>query len=80
MGVGHFFAELRLVVLGPIKPGNRTAVCSILGLEESRRDAEAQECTKHRGEAAGRQVGLNLDRSDHITESKSASHILKTNM
>uniref|UniRef100_M3ZQJ3 Si:dkeyp-69e1.8 n=1 Tax=Xiphophorus maculatus TaxID=8083 RepID=M3ZQJ3_XIPMA len=48
-------AELRLVVLGPIKPGNRTAVCSILGLEESRRDAEAQECTKHRGEAAGRQ-------------------------
>ncbi|XP_014914592.1 GTPase IMAP family member 7 isoform X2 [Poecilia latipinna] len=48
--------ELRLVVLGPIKPGNRTAVCSILGLEESQRDAEAQECTKHRGEAAGRQV------------------------
>ncbi|PWA15520.1 hypothetical protein CCH79_00014723, partial [Gambusia affinis] len=47
---------LRLVVLGPIKPGNRTAVCSILGLEESQRDAEAQECTKHRGEAAGRQV------------------------
>ncbi|XP_043956438.1 GTPase IMAP family member 7 [Gambusia affinis] len=49
-------SELRLVVLGPIKPGNRTAVCSILGLEESQRDAEAQECTKHRGEAAGRQV------------------------
>ncbi|XP_027897595.1 GTPase IMAP family member 7 [Xiphophorus couchianus] len=49
-------SELRLVVLGPIKPGNRTAVCSILGLEESRRDAEARECTKHRGEAAGRQV------------------------
>ncbi|XP_054891497.1 GTPase IMAP family member 7 [Poeciliopsis prolifica] len=49
-------SELRLVVLGPVKPGNRTAVCSILGLDESQRDAGAQECTKHRGEAAGRQV------------------------
>ncbi|KAM4717620.1 GTPase IMAP family member 7 [Anableps anableps] len=49
-------SELRLVVLGPIKAGNRPAACSILGLEDSQQGTNAQECTKHRGEAAGREV------------------------
>uniref|UniRef100_A0A3Q2P974 Si:dkeyp-69e1.8 n=1 Tax=Fundulus heteroclitus TaxID=8078 RepID=A0A3Q2P974_FUNHE len=50
--------ELRLVVLGPTKAEDRSAVCSILGLEGGQRGADAQECTKHRGEAAGRQVAV----------------------
>ncbi|MED6247849.1 hypothetical protein ATANTOWER_019255 [Ataeniobius toweri] len=52
-------SELRLVVLGPIKAENRTAVCSILGLEDNQQGTDAQEvqeCTRHRGQAAGRQV------------------------
>ncbi|XP_054464081.1 GTPase IMAP family member 9 [Anoplopoma fimbria] len=52
-------AELRLVVLGRTGAGKRSAVSTILGLQESQQDADAaviQECSKHRGEAAGRQV------------------------
>ncbi|KAL3054315.1 hypothetical protein OYC64_006609 [Pagothenia borchgrevinki] len=52
-------AELRLVVLGRDVAGRRSAVCSILGLQDSEQGAETpviQESSKHRGEAAGRQV------------------------
>ncbi|KAK1875583.1 GTPase IMAP family member 5 [Dissostichus eleginoides] len=52
-------AELRLVVLGRDGAGNRSAVCSILGLQDSEQGTETpviQESSKHRGEAAGRQV------------------------
>ncbi|XP_070837307.1 GTPase IMAP family member 9 [Chaetodon trifascialis] len=52
-------SELRLVVLGHTGPGQRSAVCTILGLQDPQQDADAaiiQECSKHRGEAAGRQV------------------------
>ncbi|KAI9533372.1 hypothetical protein NQZ68_024426 [Dissostichus eleginoides] len=52
-------AELRLVVLGRDGAGKRSAVCSILGLQDSEQGTETpviQESSKHRGEAAGRQV------------------------
>lgn len=52
-------SELRLVVLGPIGAGNGGAARSILGLEDSQQGADAQgpqQCTKHRGEVAGREV------------------------
>ncbi|XP_033933099.1 GTPase IMAP family member 7 [Pseudochaenichthys georgianus] len=52
-------AELRLVVLGRDGAGRRAAVCSILGLQDSEQGSETpviQESSKHRGEAAGRQV------------------------
>ncbi|KAI4800708.1 hypothetical protein KUCAC02_007149 [Chaenocephalus aceratus] len=52
-------AELRLVVLGRDGAGRRSAVCSILGLQDSEQGSETpviQESSKHRGEAAGRQV------------------------
>uniref|UniRef100_A0A3Q3LDV7 Si:dkeyp-69e1.8 n=1 Tax=Mastacembelus armatus TaxID=205130 RepID=A0A3Q3LDV7_9TELE len=52
-------AELRLVVLGRPGAGKRSAVCTILGLQDTEQGTDApgpQECSKHRGEAAGRQV------------------------
>uniref|UniRef100_A0A8C4IPK9 Si:dkeyp-69e1.8 n=2 Tax=Dicentrarchus labrax TaxID=13489 RepID=A0A8C4IPK9_DICLA len=52
-------SELRLVVLGRSGAGKRHAVCNILGLQDFEQGADAtvtQECSKHRGEAAGRQV------------------------
>ncbi|XP_044038369.1 GTPase IMAP family member 7 [Siniperca chuatsi] len=53
-------SELRLVVLGRPGAGKKSAVCNILGLQDSQQDADAasgiQECSKHRGEAARRQV------------------------
>lgn len=52
-------SELRLVVLGRAGAGKRSAVSAILGLEDLQEGTEAagtQECSKHRGEAAGRQV------------------------
>ncbi|XP_068435299.1 GTPase IMAP family member 4 [Clinocottus analis] len=52
-------AELRLVVLGRTGEGKRSAVSSILGLDDSPQDADVtQECSKHRGEAAGRRVAV----------------------
>ncbi|KAL6103385.1 uncharacterized protein ACO6RY_02797 [Pungitius sinensis] len=54
-------AELRLVVLGRTGAGKRSAVSTILGLDEAPRGAEEgvrQECSKHRGEAAGRWVAV----------------------
>ncbi|XP_031176923.1 GTPase IMAP family member 7 isoform X3 [Sander lucioperca] len=52
-------SELRLVVLGRAGAGKGSAVQTILGLQDSQPGTEAagiQECSKHRGEAAGRQV------------------------
>ncbi|XP_040918279.1 GTPase IMAP family member 7 isoform X2 [Toxotes jaculatrix] len=52
-------SELRLVVLGRPGAGKRSAVCAILGLqdcEEGTDGAVTQECRKHRGEVAGRQM------------------------
>ncbi|XP_032392469.1 GTPase IMAP family member 7 [Etheostoma spectabile] len=52
-------SELRLVVLGRAGAGKRSVVQTILGLQDSETGTEAtvvQECSKHRGEAAGRQV------------------------
>ncbi|KAM9780428.1 GTPase IMAP family member 7 [Neosynchiropus ocellatus] len=50
-------AELRLVLLGRTGAGRRSAVCSILSLRDSDPgEASASLSTKHRGEAAGRQV------------------------
>ncbi|XP_034750480.1 GTPase IMAP family member 7 [Etheostoma cragini] len=52
-------SELRLVVLGRAGAGKRSVVQTILGLQDSEPGTEAavvQECSKHRGEAAGRQV------------------------
>ncbi|KAK5856758.1 hypothetical protein PBY51_008331 [Eleginops maclovinus] len=52
---------LRLVLLGREGAGKRTAVCSILGLQDSEQGTEPPvilESSKHRGEAAGRQVEL----------------------
>ncbi|XP_044187567.1 GTPase IMAP family member 9 [Thunnus albacares] len=52
-------SELRLVVLGRAGAGTRSAVCTILGLQDSEQGTDAPvtpECSKHRGEAAGRQV------------------------
>ncbi|XP_075939770.1 GTPase IMAP family member 7 [Anarhichas minor] len=55
-------ADLRLVVLGRTGAGKRSAVSSILGLHEPPQQgadaAAVQECSKHRGEAAGRQVAV----------------------
>ncbi|XP_054616614.1 GTPase IMAP family member 7 isoform X2 [Dunckerocampus dactyliophorus] len=51
--------ELRLVVLGRTGTGRRSTVCSILGLQDEHQgkdDGQTEECSKHRGEAAGRQV------------------------
>ncbi|XP_061741350.1 GTPase IMAP family member 7 isoform X2 [Nerophis ophidion] len=48
--------ELRLVVLGRTAAGQRSTVCSILGLQDSEQGRESECCSKHRGEAAGRQV------------------------
>lgn len=52
-------SELRLVVLG--RPGSekKSAVCTILGLQDSQQgtdDTGLQGCSKHKGEASGRQV------------------------
>lgn len=50
---------MRLVVLGRTGAGKRSALCTILGLQDSEQGADSQsvqECSKHRGEAAGRQV------------------------
>ncbi|KAM9345970.1 GTPase IMAP family member 9 [Symphorus nematophorus] len=52
-------SELRLVVLGRTGGGKRSAVCAILDLQDCQQGTDAaviQECSKHRGEAAGRQV------------------------
>ncbi|XP_029364902.1 GTPase IMAP family member 7 [Echeneis naucrates] len=52
-------AELRLVVLGRTGAGKRPAFRTILGLQDYEQGAGAadtQECSKHRGEVAGRQV------------------------
>ncbi|XP_074511676.1 GTPase IMAP family member 9 [Sebastes fasciatus] len=53
-------SELRLVVLGRTGAGKGSAVSTILGLHDSQQGTDAaavtQECSKHRGEAAGRQV------------------------
>ncbi|XP_063327400.1 GTPase IMAP family member 7 [Pelmatolapia mariae] len=52
-------SELRLVVLGRSGAGKKTAICKILGLQDYQQDTDddaVQECSKHRGEVAGRQV------------------------
>ncbi|XP_062294963.1 GTPase IMAP family member 7 [Scomber scombrus] len=52
-------SELKLVVLGRAWTGKRPAVCTILDLQDSERGTDvqdSQECSKHRGEAADRQV------------------------
>ncbi|XP_029294057.1 GTPase IMAP family member 4 [Cottoperca gobio] len=52
-------SEIRLVVLGRTGAGKGSAVSAILGLQDSEQGTDAvviQECSKHRGEAAGRQV------------------------
>ncbi|XP_072224456.1 GTPase IMAP family member 9 [Leuresthes tenuis] len=57
MATSASHSELRLVVLGPTSAGSRPAVCSILSLQDIQQGADgAQECSKHRGEAAGRPV------------------------
>ncbi|XP_061829505.1 GTPase IMAP family member 7 [Nerophis lumbriciformis] len=48
--------DLRLVVLGRTGAGQRSTVCSILGLQDSEQGRESDGCSKHRGDAAGRQV------------------------
>ncbi|XP_042361169.1 GTPase IMAP family member 9 [Plectropomus leopardus] len=50
-------AELRLVVLGRTGAGKRSAVCTILGLQDHDQGTDdAEECSKHSGEAAGRKL------------------------
>uniref|UniRef100_UPI0037E9B539 GTPase IMAP family member 9 n=1 Tax=Semicossyphus pulcher TaxID=241346 RepID=UPI0037E9B539 len=52
-------SELRLVVLGRAGAGKRSAVSAILGLQDTEEGTDVeviQECSKHRGEAAGRQL------------------------
>lgn len=47
------------MVLGQTWPGKRPAVNTILGLQDSEQGTDVddtQECSKHRGEVAGRQV------------------------
>lgn len=58
-------------MLGRTGAGKTTAVCNILGLKDCQQDTNdedddaVQECSKHRGEAAGRQVRLQpLGRTD----------------
>lgn len=54
-------AELKLVVLGRAGAGKRSAVCSILGLQDGQPGTDeplTREVSKHRGEAAGRQVHM----------------------
>lgn len=48
-------SDLRLVVLGRTGAGKRSAVCSILGLQDCEQGKDPG-CSKHRGEVAGRQV------------------------
>ncbi|XP_061556899.1 GTPase IMAP family member 7 [Phycodurus eques] len=48
--------ELRLVVLGRTGTGGRSTVCSILGLPDDHQGEDNQECSKRRGETAGRPV------------------------
>ncbi|TKS91483.1 GTPase IMAP family member 4 [Collichthys lucidus] len=48
-------SDLRLVVLGRTGAGKRSAVCSILGLQDCEHGKDPG-CSKHRGEVAGRQV------------------------
>ncbi|XP_070779739.1 GTPase IMAP family member 9 [Enoplosus armatus] len=53
-------SELRLVVLGRTGAGKRSTVGNILGLQDPQQGTDdagvTQECSKHRGEAAGREV------------------------
>nr|XP_046270409.1 GTPase IMAP family member 9 isoform X2 [Scatophagus argus] len=59
MSASAFQSELRLVVLGRAGAGKRSAVCTILGLQDCQQGTDTaliQECSKHKGEAAGRQV------------------------
>lgn len=62
MSASASLSELRLVVLGRSGAGKTTAVRNILGLQDCQQDTKdddddaVQECSKHRGEAAGRQV------------------------
>nr|XP_020478789.1 GTPase IMAP family member 4-like [Monopterus albus] len=61
MSASASLSELRLVVLGRTGAGKRSAVCTILGLQDSEQGedpAVTQECSKHRGQAAGRQVAV----------------------
>lgn len=47
------------MVLGRSGAGKKTAICKILGLQDYQQDIDddaVQECSKHRGEVAGRQV------------------------
>ncbi|XP_068193058.1 GTPase IMAP family member 7 [Antennarius striatus] len=51
--------ELRLVVLGRAEAGTGSAVCAILGLQDSEQGTDAPhvpDCSKHSAEAAGRKV------------------------
>ncbi|KAL7378347.1 hypothetical protein ABVT39_012151 [Epinephelus coioides] len=57
MSTSAAHSELRLVVLGRTGAGKRSTVCTILGLQDHEQGTDVtQECSKHRGEAAGRQV------------------------
>lgn len=49
-------AELRLVVLGRAGAGKTSAVSTILGLEQDGAALSHEECSKHTGQTAGRQV------------------------
>lgn len=48
-------------MLGRSGAGKKTAICKILGLQDYQQDTDddaVQECSKHRGEVAGRQVTI----------------------
>ncbi|XP_038124161.1 GTPase IMAP family member 4 [Cyprinodon tularosa] len=49
-------SELILVVLGPDKAEERGAIRFTLGLEDNQQGTDVQDCSKHRGTAAGRRV------------------------
>lgn len=49
-------AELRLVVLGRARAGKTSTVSTIMGLEPDAAALSQEECSKHTGQAAGRQV------------------------
>lgn len=52
-------SELRLVVLGRPGEGKRSAAGTILDLQDSQQGTDViDECSKHRGEAAGRKVAV----------------------